>query len=132
MRKTKKHSTWLLSWCSEGLEAVVNVDEYQSRQLDQDKQAMWDTLSAPDPENVKKGVTASDELNRLMHSILLRARVNPQRHYEVYTIGMPGGTTEEDIRGMFEGSGAQYIVDLIREKGTKYFSDRATQKARIV
>jgi hypothetical protein len=132
MRKSK-HSTWLLSWCSDGIEAIINVDEYQSRQLDQDKQAMWDTLAAPDPENVKKGVTAANELNRLMHSILLRARVNPQRHYEVYTIGMPTGTTEQDIRDMFEDGAAQYMVDLIREKGTKYFSDRANpQKVRIV
>lgn len=132
MRRTK-HSTWLLSWCSEGLEAVINVDEYQARHLDQEKQLVWNTLTAEDPEDVKKTVTAGDELNSIMQRILLRARVNNHRHYEVYTIGMPGGTTEQDIRDMFEGSGAQYIVDLIREKGTKYFSDRAnTQKVRIV
>jgi hypothetical protein len=101
--------------------------------LDQEKQLMWDTLTAEDPGDVKKTVTAGDELNSIMQRILLRARINPQRHYEVYTIGMPGGTTEQDIRDMFEGSGAQYIVDLIREKGTKYFSDRANpQKVRIV
>jgi hypothetical protein len=82
---------------------------------------------------VKKGVTAADELNRLMHSILLRARANPHRHYEVYSIGMPAGVTEQDIRDMFEDGAAQYMVDLIREKGTKYFSDRANpQKVRIV
>lgn len=132
MAKKSKASTWLLSWCSDGIEAIINIDEYQSRQLTQDEQVMWDTLSAPDPENVKKGVTAADELNRIIHAILLRARLNPQRHYEVYAVGMPAGTTEEDIRQMFEGSGAQYIVDLIRERGTKYFSDRATQKALIV
>jgi hypothetical protein len=127
-----KHSTWLLSWCSEGLEAVVNVDEYQSRHLDQERQAMWDTLSAEDPENVKQGTTAGQEFSQLVNRILMRARVNSHRHYEVYAIGMPAGTTEDDIKAMFDGSGAQYIVDLIREKGTRYYSDRATQKARIL
>ena len=131
MRKTKT-STWLLSWCSEGLESAINVDEYESRNIEQSKQAMWDTLSAADPEHVKKTVTAAEEFNHIMNRILLRARVNSHRHYEVYVVGFPGGTTEEDIRNMFEGDGAQYIVDLIREKGTKYFSNRATQKARIV
>ena len=133
MPKKAKHSTWLLSWCSDGVEAIINVDEYQSRQLDQEKQAMWDTLSAEDPENVKQGVTAGQEFSQLINRILMRARVNPQRHYEVYAIGMPAGTTEDDIRAMFESSGAQYIVDLIRERGTKYFSDRADpKKVRIV
>ena len=132
MRKNK-HSTWLLSWCSEGLEAVVNVDEYQARHLEQEKQAMWDTLTAADPEHVKKTVTAGDELNSLVQRIILRARFNPPRHYEVYSIGMPAGVTEADIKMMFEEGSAQYMVDLIREKGTKYYSDRVqTQKVRIV
>jgi hypothetical protein len=46
---------------------------------------------------------------------------------------MPAGITEEEIREMFDEGAAQYMVDLIREKGTKYFSDRANpQKVRII
>lgn len=92
-----------------------------------------DTLSAPDPENVQKGSSAKDEFNSLVQCILLRARDNPQRHYEVYTIGMSAGVTEEDIKQMFDGDSAQHMVNLIRNKGTKYFSDRANlQKVKII
>jgi hypothetical protein len=63
--------------------------------------------------------------------LLLRARVNSQRHYEVYTCEATDGITAEDIRDMFEAS-PQLAADTIRRLGHCLHSDRQTRKAVIV
>ena len=60
----------------------------------------------------------------------LRARFNTQRHYEIYVFEATKGITTEDIRDMFEAS-PQTAADTIREIGTVFYSDRATQKVAI-
>ena len=65
------------------------------------------------------------------YHLRLRAQFNPQRHYEIYFVTATDGITESDIRDMFEAS-PQTAADTIRELGTVFYSDRATQKAAIV
>jgi hypothetical protein len=65
------------------------------------------------------------------HHLRLRAQFNPQRHYEIYIVEATDGITEADIRDMFEAS-PQTAADTIRELGTVFYSDRATQKVAIV
>ena len=65
------------------------------------------------------------------HHLRLRAQFNPQRHYEIYFVTATDGITEEDIRDMFEAD-PQTAADTIRELGTVFYSDRATQKVAIV
>lgn len=61
----------------------------------------------------------------------LRARVNSQRHYEIYAIGVDGSITKEDLVEMFK-TDPQYAADLIRARGEKLYSHRKTQKDTIV
>ena len=61
----------------------------------------------------------------------LRARVNSQRHYEIYAIGVDGSITKEDLVEMFTQD-PQSAADLIRARGEKLYSDRKTQKDTIV
>ena len=56
--------------------------------------------------------------------LLLRAKVNSQRHYEVYICEATDGITAEDIREMFEAS-PQTAADTIRRLGHCLHSDRA-------
>ena len=65
------------------------------------------------------------------YHLRLRAQFNPQRHYEIYFVTATDGITESDIRDMFEAS-PQTAADTIRERGTVFYSDRATQKVAIV
>lgn len=60
----------------------------------------------------------------------LRARYNMQRHYEIYLISVEPGIGEQDIRDMFDAD-PQYGADLIRSRGQKWYSDRATEKVLI-
>lgn len=108
-------NVFLLSWDILGLEAVVNV-------TDIDKQKTWATLQDQPGPN----------LNHIVNGIMLRARYNSQRHYEIYTVTMDESITEDDVREMFEAS-PQAMADLIRERGNKVYSDRLDQKmAKIV
>ena len=62
--------------------------------------------------------------------MILRARYNPQRHYEIYQVEATDGITADDIRDMFESS-PQMAADTIRQLGHCYFSDRQ-QEDRVV
>jgi hypothetical protein len=109
-------TVFLVSWDMTGLEACVNISDI-------DKQQMWATLS----DQPKEGPS----LNHIVGSILLRARYNAQRHYEVYTIQVSDGIDEQDLRQMFEDN-PQYAADLIRERGNKLYSDRINQKTQVI
>ena len=105
---------FLIVWDQLGLECCIDVTEDQQRR-------MWQTLKS---EPVSE--TAVPNYNHL----LLRARVNSQRHYEIYSVEATDGITAEDIREMFQAS-PQTAADTIRRLGHCLYSDRA-QKDRVL
>ena len=106
---------FLLSWDCNGLEACINVTEYE-------KETVWAKLKDEDPPA---------KLGSMVNHLMLRARYNPQRHYEIYTMNAVAGISEEEIRSMFDAD-PQGSADLVRDRGNKIFSDRVTTKAKIV
>jgi hypothetical protein len=97
---------FLLSWDIHGIEAVINISEIE-------KDATWALLQdKPGPR-----------LNGIVNSVMMRARMNSQRHYEVYSVTMSEDITEQDVRDMFEAN-PQGMADLIRERGHKMYSAR--------
>jgi hypothetical protein len=101
---------FLLSWDCQGLEAVINVTEYE-------KETAWSMLQ---DQPVKSN------LGSIVQRLLLRARYNSQRHYEIYTVAMDDSITEQDVRDMFYNN-PQGMADLIRVRGNQVFSDRVKQ-----
>jgi len=98
---------FLLSWDCNGLEAVINITDYE-------KEATWATLKDEDtPTN----------LSSMVRHLMLRARANPQRHYEIYTMTVAEGIADADIRDMFELD-PQGSADLVRDRGNEIYSDR--------
>lgn len=51
-----------------------------------------------------------------LNALLLRARCNAQRNYEVYTMTVEQGITEEQVKEWFD-SNPQEAVDQIRARG---------------
>jgi hypothetical protein len=100
-------STFVVVWDNTGLEYVGNVTEDEQRRV-------WGNLS---------GKPVSSQLPNINH-LLLRARYNSQRHYEIYLVGAVDGITTDDIREMFEAS-PQHAADTIRRLGDCYYSGRA-------
>ena len=100
---------------------------------------MWDchgleaVQKVPDPADTTFAILANKPLPQLpnLNHWELRARYNPQRHYEIYIVATTDGITADDIRNMFEAS-PQTAADTIRRLGTVFYSDRATKKAAIV
>jgi hypothetical protein len=103
---------------------------------------MWDCngleyigdITADDQRMIVESLLGKESPRRALanpHHLRLRAQFNPQRHYEIYIVEATDGITEADIRDMFEAD-PQTAADTIRELGTVFYSDRATQKVAIV
>ena len=105
---------FLIMWCNEGLECCIDITEDQ-------QQRMWERL---------KGQPLRETAIPNYNHLLLRARVNSQRHYEVYSVEATDGITAEDIQDMFEAN-PQSAADTIRRLGHCLHSDRATNKVLI-
>ena len=105
---------FLIMWCNEGLECCIDITADEQRR-------MWQQL---------KGEPVSEKAIPNLNHIMLRARVNSQRHYEIYSVEATDGITAEDIREMFEAS-PQTAADTIRRLGHCLHSDRA-QKNRVL
>ena len=105
--------TYLLSWDCHGLEAVINISDIE-------KEQMWSALKEVKP-NPDKG--RPNTINSIVNMIMLRARFNSQRHYEIYCIDTDDSISAEDFRTMFADN-PQGMADLVRERGRKLYSDR--------
>jgi hypothetical protein len=106
-------STFVVVWDNTGLEYVGNVTEDEQRRV-------WGELN---------GKPVPSQLPNVNH-LVLRARYNSQRHYEIYLVTATDGITTDDIREMFEAS-PQTAADTIRRLGHCYYSDRATRQPVI-
>ena len=106
---------FLVVWDQLGLECCIDVTEDQQRR-------MWESL---------QGKHVSDSRIPNINHIMLRARFNSQRHYEIYTVQATDGITAEDIREMFEAS-PQTAADTIRRLGHCIHSDRAERDRVLI
>ena len=66
-----------------------------------------------------------------LNFLILRARANPQRNYEIYTVQVEADVTLKDIQAMFKDS-PQDIVELVRARGHKLYSDRLYTEDRVI
>lgn len=105
----------LAMWCSEGLEALVNLSE-QSRA---DTFALLSTGKA-DPKSFN---------SHQLEMMKVRARMNSQRCYEIYAFWSTVDTNT--VREVFD-SDPQMLVDWIREHGEKIYSDRVVHHRKIL
>lgn len=105
-------NTFALMWDCNGLEAIVNVSDIN-------KKRMWATLKGEDASQIQP------EPN-LMHW-QLRARYNPQRHYEIYILEATDDITADDIVSAFEAS-PQTMADTVRRIGHRFYSDRRAEQ----
>ena len=125
----QKHNVFLLSWDMTGLESLIDLTTLENLHKEEEKVRMIAILS--DPEARDPGNQSGSVLNQIVQNIVLRARVNQQRHYEVYTIQTTPGITEKDLWGMFNND-PQYAAELIRERGNQLYSDRVSKRTQVI
>ena len=108
-------------WDMNGLESLINVTQIEKEHKQWEKENIFRLLKE---ENltVKPAHVPLDMM-------IMRAKFNSQRHYEIYTFDSE--LSEQDISKTFETS-PQVMVDAIRGIGHKFYSDRATKSAVII
>lgn len=111
MPSSNKTNKFLASWCNTGLECLYDLTKWE-------QDTMWSTLTEGTRPNAPK-----------LNMLILRARVNSQRQYEIY-IFETCGLTEADVLDTFEKS-PQFMADFIRKNGSKIYSDYHPEKNRI-
>jgi hypothetical protein len=105
---------FIVVWDNTGLEYVGNIT------LDE-QQRTWAALKG---EKLKYTIPN-------LHHLMLRARYNSQRHYEIYVVSATDGITADDIRDMFEVN-PQVSADTIRRLGQRIYSDRANRDEILI
>lgn len=106
-----RNGMFAIMWDCYGLEAVARI---------------------PDPADTTFAVLANQPPPKMPNINMweLRARLNPQRNYEIYLITAQPGITEQHIRDMFEAD-PQGSADTIRRIGQKFASHRETAERVI-
>ena len=95
---------FLLSWCETGIERIIDItDDY----FDDTDLAMA-KLAGENPRNT--------ELQRLIDGLLLRARYNSDRSYEVYGL-RTDKAVDLDTLEYWADSDPQNFVDIVRSHG---------------
>lgn len=113
MTQRPDSTVWLAMWDNTGLECLVNITEL-------DQQQFMDGL---------KGQPSRAAFN--LNAMILRARYNSQRHYEIYTFAADDSMSREDLINQFTAC-PQDMADLIRERGNKIYSDRQNKKDIVI
>jgi hypothetical protein len=106
------NSKFLAMWDCNGLECLFDISDMEG-------DAMIAGL---------KGETYRQPFN--LYTLMLRARYNSQRSYEIYTFEVEGEVSKDEMFAMFEDN-PQYFAELIREKGNKIYSDYTSKKKVI-
>lgn len=111
-------NAFIFSWDIYGVEAIVPITKYENH----DKENLMRIL--------KEEATKPNPLNNIIQALLMRARFNTQRHYEIYAIDCDSSLDEQFWRKQWEEH-PQFTADLIRDKGLKLYSDRQTKQPVI-
>ena len=124
----KKQNLFIVSWDNTGLEACVDITEDRDRSETFEQDKLFDIIRNPDTvprnEHLRR-------VNQMVSTMMMRARYNPQRHYEIYTVTTTKDVTAENLRDLFESS-PQTAADMIRERGNQLYSDRENQRQIVI
>lgn len=112
---------YLVSWCNTGFESVIDITKYSPEKIG--KSNFVKSLSG------EKIGYEEIELNRMITSLTLRARLNPQRNYEVYAFM---STVDFETIEEVSQQEPQVLVNCIRESGVCLFNGRAETENNVI
>lgn len=103
-------NAYIFSWDMTGINAIVPITQYEGI----------------DAENIlrilKDEPTERNPLTSILQMMIMQARANSQRHYEIYAIDCAFEIDEAEWRAHWE-SDPLSMADLIRARGEKIYSD---------
>jgi len=119
--RKKKTKHYLAMWDMLGLECLYDVDLHMSKYNEWEKQKVVAILKEERVPDQPKGIP--------LQMMLLRARVNSQRAYEIYEFN---STIEYDELKEAFNDNPQPIVEWIRENGKKVYSDYVKSNRKMI
>lgn len=111
--------TFVFSWDMTGVEAIIPVDDYEQYERDN----TWALLNDEEP--------VRNPLIGTVQHLILRARANAHRHYEIYSVSTEEDMTVEQWRELWT-SAPQEMADLIRSRGQQIYSDRIGKRTQVI
>lgn len=118
-----KTNTFIAMWDMYGLECLIDYNKILVEHECWEKEKVWNSLKGLDCKTTEPDVP--------FDMLIMRARANPQRHYEIYSINTDKSIDYKTMLNLFKEQ-PQIAANLLREKGNKIYSDRNNTKAVIV
>jgi len=112
-------NAFIFVWDIYGIEGIIPITQYENHEKENLIRMLKDQPIQRSP------------LDNIMRNIILRAKFNTQRHYEIYAIDCDQSLDEKFWRKQWTNY-PQETAELIRDKGQKIYSDRSSAKAVIV
>ena len=119
--RKKKTKHYLAMWDMLGLESLHDVDAHMDKYNDWEKQKVVAILKEERIPSQPSGIP--------LQMMLLRAKVNSQRAYEIYEFNST--MAYDDLKEAFEID-PQPIVEWIRSNGKKVYSDYLKQERKMI
>lgn len=120
MNSQKKVNRFLAVWDCNGLESIFDVNKELRMHEEWEKEKIFSILNEKEIEPRPSSIPLT--------MLILRARANVQREYEIYQFTTT--MSIEEVKDVFENS-PQIIVDWIRENGAKIHSDYSKRERAI-
>ena len=119
--RKKKDKSFLVVWDMLGLESIFSIDDAMAEVENYEKDKVWKTLK-DEPVGKKPNPIP-------LQLLIMRARYNSQRSYEIYSFNTT--MSEREVRKIF-AEDPQPIVEWIRENGNKIYSDYVKQERKMI
>lgn len=119
--RKKKTKHYLAMWDMLGLESLHDVDAHMDKYNEWEKQKVVAILKEERVPSQPSGIP--------LQMMLLRAKVNSQRVYEIYEFNST--MAYDDLKEAFEID-PQPIVEWIRNNGKKVYSDYLKQDRKMI
>ena len=112
-------NAYIFAWDNTGIDSIVPITQYEQHDRDNTMRILSDEKTVRNP------------LNNIIQMLVLRAKANPQRHYEIYSVDCSDEMSEDLWREEW-ASDPQGCADLVRERGIKMYSDRADPRKQVI
>lgn len=122
LRPKKGEDIFVFSWNQFGLESAFSFNEIFNKNDKLEKDAIVGILKSNSSTYVNKITSSEEIIYQTINELRLRAQVNAQRNYEIYTFRVKKSITLKSLIDMFINT-PQEIVNLIREKGIKIYGN---------
>ena len=122
MRSSKKKTnSFLVMWDMLGLEYIYDINQAMFEVENWEKDTVWKKL---------KEETVSKKPNPIpLQMLIMRARFNSQRSYEIYSFTTD--FTMDEVKEIF-AKDPQPIVEWIRTNGNKIYSDYVKSEKKLI